>query len=626
MDINNLHINNKNVSFGGLFGVITNDFVINQSCLKERKIFDNFEQFYYQKNNLDIVAEFIKSDEIIVRKDFIVNNSDKTIILSKISSRFAFYGNNYSVFTQRNSWQNENVGSWQKLNTSIVAENFGSRSCAGATPFVSIKDDLSSRVITFNVLPNCRWKIQAKVVPIEDLLFATVVEIGFNDEGLTLELKPGEKLYLPQIYITDGTNSVDFDAYKMQRKWLLDNEKKSLPIIYNSWLYNFDGISFDALYNQAVQCAKLGVEYFVVDAGWFGKELKWRESVGDWEENDDGALCGRLKELSDAVHSLKIKFGLWMEPQRANVNSKAYKENPNFYFDVDEQDKLLDFANAEAREYIFNKTCELIEKYNLDFMKFDYNATACYDARNSAFVKYYEGQRDFFENLRQKYPNLYVSFCASGGQHLDLETFKSCESYWFTDNQGPIDGLRIYKDYVKRVPSFAIEKWLVTGICKNVPIYTQLSPKDSVVYCNNATWTDVTKVTDDYAFEFLKGGPIGFSCDLVSLPNDYKLKLKKFISKYKKERNFFKNAMVKLLIDDENITVLQYFDNNYTKNYIQIFTKKILQDNIIIYPVVSPSKRYKLYEEKVLGVDIMNNGIMCNGIKQNDCLVLELNS
>ena len=609
MKTSNMYIDSFNVSFGGLFNVVSNSFVINQRCFIEKNAYDKTETYHYRKDGVDVFANFSKCNEVVVRKDYVINNSDKTVIFSKLASRFAFCGNEYSVFMQRNSWQNENVGSWQKLSTSIMAETFGSRSCAGATPFVCIKDDLSSRIMSFNVLPNCRWKVQVKAVPTDDVFFATVVEIGFNNEGLMLELKPGERLDFPQIYITESQSSVDFDFYKIQEMWLTENEKKSLPIIYNSWLYNFDAISFDSLWAQAKQCAKLGVEYFVIDAGWFGKELKWRESVGDWEENVDGALCGRLKELSDAVHSLKMKFGLWMEPQRANVNSKAYKTNPNFYFDVDEQDKLLDFANAEAREYILNKTCELVEKYNLDFMKFDYNATACYDARNSAFVKYYEGQREFFKNLRQKYPKLYVSFCASGGQHLDLETFKSCESYWFTDNQGPIDGLRIYKDFIKRVPSFAIEKWLVTGTCKNVPIYTQLVPKDAVVYCNNATWTDITKVTDNYAFEFLKGGPIGFTCDLVSLPSNYKQKLKKFISKYKKERNFFKNAMVRLLCDNENVIILQYFNHNYTKNYIQIFTKKILQENIIIYPIVSTSKTYKLNGEKISGVDIIKNGI-----------------
>ena len=480
------------------------------------------------------------------------------------------------------------------------------------------------RVITFNVLPNCRWKIQAKAVPTSGVNFATVIEVGFNDEGLMLELKPGEKVELPQILITESYNAVDFDFYKIQRKWLNENEKKELPIIYNSWLYNFDGISFDALLSQAKQCAKLGVEYFVIDAGWFGEELKWEQSVGDWEENSTSALCGRLKELSDAVHSLKMKFGLWMEPQRANVNSTSYKNHPDFYFDADEQNKLLDFANVQAREYVFNKTCQLIEKYNLDFMKFDYNATGCYDANNSAFFKYYQGQKEFFENIKLKYPKLYISFCASGGQHLDLETFKTCESYWFTDNQGPIDGLRLYKDYIKRIPSFAIEKWLVAGVCKNVPIYTQLKPKDSVVYCNNATWTDITKVTDNYEFEFLKGGPIGLSCDLVALPSEYKTNLKKFITQYKRERRFFKNAMVKLLCDDENVVVLQYFNNNYTRNYIQIFTKKVLQDSIIVYPTVITSKTYKLNGQKISGFDIYKNGIKVNDILQHDCVSIKL--
>ena len=73
MKIKNIYIKNSNVSFGGLFNVVSKDFIINESCLKENKISNESEIYHYQKNNLDVVAQFIKSDEIIVRKDFIVN-------------------------------------------------------------------------------------------------------------------------------------------------------------------------------------------------------------------------------------------------------------------------------------------------------------------------------------------------------------------------------------------------------------------------------------------------------------------------------------------------------------------------------------------------------------------------
>jgi hypothetical protein len=57
-------------------------------------------------------------------------------------------------------------------------------------------------------------------------------------------------------------------------------------------------------------------------------------------------------------------------------------------------------------------------------------------------------------------------------------------------------------------------------------------------------------------------------------------KLKDYIALYKKEREFYKSANVRLLIEDKNIVALEYFDKDFNNVVIKVFTKNILQTRL----------------------------------------------
>ena len=44
------------------------------------------------------------------------------------------------------------------------------------------------------------------------------------------------------------------------------------PVIYNTLLYRFASFTVEQLRQQLAAAKKIGCEYFVVDAGWFGPE------------------------------------------------------------------------------------------------------------------------------------------------------------------------------------------------------------------------------------------------------------------------------------------------------------------------------------------------------------------
>ena len=63
-------------------------------------------------------------------------------------------------------------------------------------------------------------------------------------------------------------------------------------MLFTSWLYCFDRLNVEALFRQIDCAAEMGIEAFMIDAGWFGKGEDWSKSVGDREENTvSGPMC-----------------------------------------------------------------------------------------------------------------------------------------------------------------------------------------------------------------------------------------------------------------------------------------------------------------------------------------------
>jgi alpha-galactosidase len=396
-----------------------------------------------------------------------------------------------------------------------------------------------------------------------------------------------------------------------------------MPIMYNSWLHSFEWLDVDDLKRQAACAAELGVEVFTIDAGWFGTGENWSLSVGDWVENKNRGTKGRLKELSDYVRGLGMKFGLWFEPERASWESLAYKKYPQYFMSGSPYGALLDFSNAEARKYILDIISEKIKEWNLEFVKFDCNASIPHDPNHSAFYRYHQGHRLFIQELKNRFPDLYISNCAGGGNRMEMAQATYTDSFWFTDNQGPYEGLSIIKETLKRMPTGCIERWNVQKYLEGFPAYSP-TLQGRMVSCNNATWDFVLTVSGEYTKAFMTGGPLGFSCDLCSFPDEYKKQWKDFIKRYKADREFYAKATVRILIDTPSIIAIEYADTDFSRCELQLFTKLVYAKDVCVYPAVDKSATYQWNGEMLTGAEIMENGLYVNELLDNNAVCITL--
>lgn len=562
-------------------------------------------------------------NDVILRSDTFTAKKDLT--LNRFVSRFALEGGEYEVYTQNSSWQNESIGGWQPLITAVEISSSGMRSTEGGTPFAAIKNKGNGKILVFHLLPNAMWKIKISKAHLNGEKFIVVFEAGINDCGLNMKLSAGDKVEMPQIICYEATNTLDLDAWRLHSTYNKLYPRKSLPVIYNTWLLHFDTIDIENIFKQVECASELGVEYFVVDAGWFGNGKDWCQEIGVWSENKQGGFMGRLKELSDKVRASGMKFGLWIEPERTLTRTDSYKAHPDYYIVGEYENAFIDFSKTEARKYITDVVLGLIEKYNIEFLKFDFNATLYYDISGNAFYNYFSGTRAFLADIRKRYPDIYITNCASGGSRMDLANGILYDSVWSSDNQSPIDGFRIFKDTALRMPPCHIEKWDVRRFFEGFPQYGKSDLGALPISCHGATWESVRNVTSAYTHSFLTGGPIGFSTDIAAYPESEKKALKEHIEKFKNDRNFYKNATLRILYDTAEITVLEYANSDFSHIMIQIFTDTPHQDTVTVYPVLDQNKNYSCEEKILTGKEIYKCGI-CKNITSINCITLELKS
>ena len=560
------------------------------------------------------------SSGVFERKDSFRNVSGKTLTLSAALSKFTFYGGDYEVYTQVSEWANENVGKWQPLVTEIGGQNDDIRMNNGTPPFFALYNAQTGRGTVFHILADSKWQFRVKHRFIQTPFKSdVVVELGINERDFSYSLKDGETLEFPTILYYEFENKRDLDAYKLHRYAKDKYPARSMPIVYNSWMYRFDDIHFDMLSAQLKKAKELGVEYFVIDAGWFGKAGDWEYGVGDWNEYTAGGLCGRMAEFADTVRANGLKFGLWFEIERASIHSQNVKNHPEYYL-IEDGCAFVDFSNPQAVDFIFDLLADRIRKYGIEYIKFDYNKEITYDRLRASFLQHFKGYRSFIERIRKTFPNLYMENCASGGMRMALANLRGFDSFWMSDNHSLYAQLQIYKNTILRMPCRALEHWITVESLENF----RGSGTDRFLGCGDGCWGHVEGLNESFLRNAIVGGPIGLSCDLTSFSDTALQMLKEVLANYKVEKDFWMNAECHILTDTEGMLVLQFNDEKFEKIKIYVYDGKWHQRVIKIYPVYCKNAEYRVNEEIYSEKELHDHGIDVEISTVNTAVAVEL--
>lgn len=574
--------------------------------------------FTSTREKFTVTGKQEKIDDVQTRCDVFTNTSDETIHIHDYKYRFTFPGDEYEVYTEYNNWSDECRGAWQPLATEISAAVKSPRTNDSHIPMLALWNKQTNRGVVFHLYTNCSWKITTRKQSPNNQLIFTMVEISPYDDALDIEVKAGESFEFPKAVFYEFENKLNFDSHKLHKYISKIHPRKKLPVIYNTWLAFFDHIDFEKIASQIPYAAEIGCDYFTLDAGWFGKGEDWWKCVGDWNENDSGAYFGRMREISDRVHKAGMKFGLWLEPERAVGTSEIVAKHPEYFLGNNGFSYFLDFANDEARKYITDVTINLVEKYNIDYFKFDFNDSITSDKTHRAFFDYHKGLEKYVSDVRQKYPDIYIEGCASGGFVTNINNMKIYDSVWLSDNQSIYETVRIFKDSLSHIAPCFMEKWAALLSVENkFPTAFKKGLVPQHFSSNDGTWTGIVNFYEGWLDGFFAGSPIGISTDLTEITSELRQALKEKIAAFKEEEPFWREAGARIISDTDRLLAIQYQTDDMIK--VVVYTgKPVVQTSMTVYPVTD-GKTYTFN-----GKDYDGNGITIENPTERNTYIFTL--
>ncbi|MYS21414.1 alpha-galactosidase [Streptomyces sp. DvalAA-14] len=234
------------------------------------------------------------------------------------------------------------------------------------------------------------------------------------------------------------------------------------PVILNSWEAVYFDHDLDRLLGLVDRAAEVGVERFVLDDGWFRGRRSDNAGLGDWTV-DPAVWPDGLSPLVDRVRSLGMEFGLWVEPEMVNLDSDLAREHPDWVLGpaaglgpAARHQYVLDLANPDAWEYLFQALEALVGKYPIAYLKWDHNrelheAVHSPADRPTAHAQVLALYR-LLDTLKERHPELEIESCASGGGRIDLGILSRTDRVWTSDCNDPVERQSIQRWTAQLLP------------------------------------------------------------------------------------------------------------------------------------------------------------------------------
>jgi alpha-galactosidase len=316
------------------------------------------------------------------------------------------------------------------------------------------------------------WKLTAEVT---DFL-STRINIGLNDWDFAWRLQPGESFQTPTGlagYTGHGFGAASRKLHDYIREQVLPHGPSTHKILYNSWEATTFNVDVESQSKLAELAAKMGIELFVMDDGWFQGRNDDHAGLGDWWP-DPKKFPDGLQSLIQRVNDLGMEFGLWVEPEMVNPNSDLYRAHPDWVIHFPNRERtegrnqlILNLARTDVQDYLIETLDRLLAENNIAFIKWDMNRNVSEPGWPAAegdpreiWVRYVYGVYRVWGTLVERHPQVIFQSCSGGGGRADLGILRLADQIWVSDNTIASARLGIQEGFSQIFPANTMEAWV----------------------------------------------------------------------------------------------------------------------------------------------------------------------
>ena len=291
---------------------------------------------------------------------------------------------------------------------------------------------------------------------------------GINEDNSEYHLKKGETFVTPALALTfssEGLSGASRNFHKWGRNHKLMHGNTARKILLNSWEGVYFDINQQGMDQMMADIASMGGELFVMDDGWFGAKYPRKSdnsSLGDWTV-DRNKLPEGIEGLLRDAKKHGVKFGIWIEPEMTNTTSELYEKHPDWVIKAPKRaavqgrggtQLVLDLSNPKVQDFVFSVVDNLLGKYpDIDYIKWDANMAIMNHGsqylnmadQSHLYIAYHRGFETVCKRIREKYPDVTIQACASGGGRANWGVLPYFDEFWVSDNTDALQ--RIYMQW-----------------------------------------------------------------------------------------------------------------------------------------------------------------------------------
>lgn len=400
----------------------------------------------------------------ITRSLRLKNESGEDMQINGVLSASApVHGSSYDVIHLKGAWARERHVMRQTQGEGEY-RIFSQRGASGheANPFLALCErsatEFSGEVWAVSLVYSGSFEALSYVNNTEN----SRLSIGLNPDVFTWKLEPGETFVSPEaamVYSPDGLNGMSHAFHRLYSENLMRSKwfERDRPILINNWEATYFNFNEEKILQIARRAKELGVEMLVLDDGWFGKRNTDNCSLGDWVVNPE-KLPGGLNGLSDRLHDLGLKFGLWFEPEMISPDSDLYRAHPDWCLHVDGRARvemrnqlILDLSRKEVQDYIIESVSAVLESARIEYVKWDMNRNmtepfsgAQTPARQKETQhRYMLGLYRVLEEITARFPEILFESCSGGGGRFDPGMLYYMPQTWTSDDSDAVERMFI---------------------------------------------------------------------------------------------------------------------------------------------------------------------------------------
>ena len=177
------------------------------------------------------------------------------------------------------------------------------------------------------------------------------------------------------LYFTEGNETEVFDSW-FERLQITPRITQKLTG-YSSWYNRYQNIDAQSITQDLAGCKTVFEQgdLFQIDDGW-------EPYVGDWLVPDAVKFPQGLKGITEEIHSLGYKAGLWLAPFVAEEKSSLYHDHPDWFLKhAGEPWKCgsnwsgfyaLDIDHPEVQAYLKESFRRVFDEWGFDLVKLDF--------------------------------------------------------------------------------------------------------------------------------------------------------------------------------------------------------------------------------------------------------------